>query len=505
VVKRPETLNRDSAIEFNCSCGECHSKTFRMLHKHGAYCKGCQRRITSAKTSEIRTKWTPEAQRDAVDKLMEILKFACLADWYNATQAVFNDNGLSGLIVGRYGGSPSKLLMAVYPEYPWNLILFKTKPQGFWQNPANARLGIEHVMKEKGWTSTIDLHNISRGDIEKNCSGLWDMFSSIIGVLKYAFPEYEWQAIHLRTITKGTFDDFENHRKVIHDLEAELGIKEPMEWFDHISCYLFVSHGYGNLLKVHYDHSPSKLIFTVYPELHKKVHLLGRVPKGCYDDPSMIKMMMAGFLAEMGITSPEGCYNISCMDIQNYFGTGLERRGGVDNGFGGLANFIMEFVEVPPGFVWDRTKFIKRKTEGKVAAHLDAIGIPHTTQSTHPWLRCGVRATYRFDEELMGINTMLELDGPQHFEQIWEWGHPDETRTSDVIKMLRASANGFSGIRLYQPHVFDDSINWKGFLRQALQVIKDSPVPVWVFPKNNAYAKHIELCSDQGIRVIVLE
>ena len=100
---------------------------------------------------------------------------------------------------------------------------------------------------------------------------------------------------------------------------------------------------------------------------------------------------------------------------------------------------------------------------------------------------------------------MLELDGPQHFEQVWKWGNPDETRGSDVIKMLRASANGFSGIRLYQPHVLGDSIDWKGWLQRALQVIKGSAEPVWVFPKNDAYAKHIELCSEQGVHVKVLE
>jgi hypothetical protein len=500
----PKTLNRETEIHYKCECGKENKKTFRVLQKYGAYCKGCQRNITANKNSILHTKWTPTAIKDAVDELGVKLRYTCKEDWYKVKQADFNENGLSGLIVGRYGGSPSRLLLSVYSDYPWNMILFKTKPQGFWKNPDNATLGLEHIKYTKKWSSLNDFYNLSREDIELHCSGLWDMFSSIIGVLKYAYPLIEWKAIHLRTITKGTFDDIENHLQVVKDLELELGITKPEEWLGHISYDLFSSRGYGNLLKCHYNHSPSELIFTVYPKMREQIHLLGRVPKNCYDDPTLIKMMMKGFELAMGITTPEGYYNVSCMDIQNYFGTGIERRGGID-GYGGLINFIIEVVEVPNEFVWDRSKFLKHKTEGKLSAHLDAISIRHTTQSRHPWLKCSIRSSYRFDEELTDLKTMLELDGPQHFTPIWKWGDPEQTMTNDVIKMKKAFTNGFSGVRLYQPDVFSDSLDWKGWLSKAFDYIKSSATPIWVFPQNDIYKKHIKMCDEYNIQYKILE
>lgn len=502
-TERPETLNRDTEIHYKCKCGKEHKKIFRGLHKHGAYCKKCQLRITTAKNSS-RKKWIPTAIKDAVDNLGVKLGFTCKEDWYNVKQQDFNDNGLAGLIVGHYDGSPTRLLLSVYSEYPWNMILFKTKPQHFWQNPDNAVLGLEHIKTKKNWTTMEDFYNLSRVDIEECCSGLWDMFSNIIGILKYAYPLTDWQATQLRKITKGTFDDIDNHRQVVNDLESELGITEPEEWLSHISYDLFKSRGYGNLLTCYYNHSPSELIFTMYPELRKQIHLLGKVPQNCYDDPTIIKMLMKGFELAMGITTPEGYYKISCMDIQNYFGTGIERRGGVD-GYGGLINFIIEVVEVPEEFIWDRSKFLNHKTEGKVSAHLDDISISHTTQSRHPWLRCGPRSSYRFDEELTILKAMLELDGPHHFTQISNWRGPEETMINDVIKMKRATTNGFSGLRLYQPDVFSDSIDWKGWLGKALDYINTCAEPVWVFPQNDVYKKHIERCVEQNIQYKILE
>jgi hypothetical protein len=497
-IENPEKLNRNVEIHYKCNCSVVYKKNFRLIVKHGAYCISCQKKITSNKMKEILTKWTASSIKEAVERLQLSLGYTSMEDWYKISQADFNNNGLEGLLVGTYGGSPIRCLLSVYPEYPWNIILFKTKPQGFWNDTSNAILALQYISKTKGWNSIDDLYNISRKDIEENCSGLWHKFSSIIDILRYSYPTTDWNITRLNRIPDNTFDNIENHKEVLHNLEKGLGIKEPIEWFDHLTYEIFISCGYSNLLKRYYNDSPSEFILTMYPFLRDKIHMLKKAPQNYYEDHNNIKGLVNNLASDYEILLPDDWYNITCRDIQKYIGTGIER-------WGGIIDFIIKFVDVPEGFVWDRSKFVKYKTEAKLSSYLEKKGIKHTSQSKYDWLKNTNNKYYRFDEELSELRIMLELDGPQHFKLVWKYRNPEETMKADIIKMKKASENGYSGIRLYQPDVLDDSVDWKGFIDKAINYIKLSNPPIWVFPKKDVYKTHIDMCLDNNINYIILE
>jgi len=74
-----------------------------------------------------------------------------------------------------------------------------------------------------------------------------------------------------------------------------------------------------------------------------------------------------------------------------------------------------------------------------------------------------------YDFVLDDDKIIIELDGPQHFEQVSNWQAPEETHLNDVYKMKCANDNGYSVIRLLQTNVFYDTYDWLTELRETIE------------------------------------
>lgn len=107
----------------------------------------------------------------------------------------------------------------------------------------------------------------------------------------------------------------------------------------------------------------------------------------------------------------------------------------------------------------------KHKTEKKLFKWLRE-NYPHTKfQARFKW--CKNIKCLPFD--FCVGKTIIELDGPQHFRQIWKWKSPEEQQERDKFKEQKAIENGYKVIRLFQEDVWKDKIDWKSFLSEQLQ------------------------------------
>ena len=70
--------------------------------------------------------------------------------------------------------------------------------------------------------------------------------------------------------------------------------------------------------------------------------------------------------------------------------------------------------------------------------------------------------------------------------------------------MAKAIEHGVSGIRLFQPDILAEKHDWKVWIITALDFIKSSSVPIWVFPTHTIYESHIQMCIDRKINHIIL-
>jgi hypothetical protein len=160
-----------------------------------------------------------------------------------------------------------------------------------------------------------------------------------------------------------------------------------------------------------------------------------------------------------------------------------------------------------------------RKTEAKVALHFEAdLSLKLQKEWGPDWLiNPDTNSRRKFDFLIQDLKTISEIDGLQHFiPGCWTSQKFKEERSekacadlevrilTDVKKMQSAILNGYSGFRLFQPTVLDDSFDWKPWIQRAVAIIASSS-PKWLFPKNSLYNPHIKLCETMGVPFEVLE
>ena len=111
----------------------------------------------------------------------------------------------------------------------------------------------------------------------------------------------------------------------------------------------------------------------------------------------------------------------------------------------------------------------------------------------------------RMDYQVPKINTCFEIDGLQHFRQVWNWKSPEEQQCNDIDKMKKCVDNSISIIRIYQPSISRLDDNWKIYLSNSIKYIIESTEPVVIFPKNiSEYDVYREKCDSESIKYVSL-
>jgi len=112
-----------------------------------------------------------------------------------------------------------------------------------------------------------------------------------------------------------------------------------------------------------------------------------------------------------------------------------------------------------------------RKTESKLFNYLNSHYNDTVHQIKFDWCRNELTNKHLpLDFYIPSLNLVIELDGPQHFEQISTWKSPEHTRSFDVYKMEQCLANGISIVRILQEDVFYDYNDWKKNISEVLKV-----------------------------------
>jgi len=111
--------------------------------------------------------------------------------------------------------------------------------------------------------------------------------------------------------------------------------------------------------------------------------------------------------------------------------------------------------------------YCKKKTELKLFNWLKEQNFIAKTQAKFEW--CKNERCLPYDFLIENLKLLIELDGPQHFEQVSNWKDPLETQLNDEKKNRLAIENGYSMIRISQEIVWDDLENWKIQLKNIIK------------------------------------
>jgi hypothetical protein len=134
-----------------------------------------------------------EEQRNYLEELGNKLGIRYMDDWYNITQKLIMENGGSS-ILQKYKGSPSKMLLSIYPNYPWVLEKFRTKiSEKYWENKNHRIDLIKNLTKKLQISDLNDWARISLLQISQ-IYGHMDVFKKypLQQLLVEAFPNFNW-------------------------------------------------------------------------------------------------------------------------------------------------------------------------------------------------------------------------------------------------------------------------------------------------------------------------
>ena len=125
--------------------------------------------------------------------------------------------------------------------------------------------------------------------------------------------------------------------------------------------------------------------------------------------------------------------------------------------------------------------FCKNKTELKLFNWLiDLQSYNIKNQVKYDW--CINNETNRylpFDYCIEELHLIIELDGPQHFNDMKCWNSIYENvHERDLYKMEQANKNGYSIIRIFQPDVYYDNNDWE---QKLMDCIKQYENPTNIF------------------------
>ncbi len=129
----------------------------------------------------------------------------------------------------------------------------------------------------------------------------------------------------------------------------------------------------------------------------------------------------------------------------------------------------------------------KNKTELKLYEYLKSV-YPQTKREVK-FYWCKNEQPLRFDFVIDKI--ILELDGRQHFHQVWNWKTPEEVVYWDNYKMNCATEYGYKIIRIPQEWVYNDTFDWEMFIINSIVKLNKTKLSPFIIIPNNAKDMYI--------------
>ena len=124
------------------------------------------------------------------------------------------------------------------------------------------------------------------------------------------------------------------------------------------------------------------------------------------------------------------------------------------------------------------------KTEKKLFDYLVTVKDSVVKQFKFPGLK-----NRRFDFSIPEYKLIIELDGDQHFRQVSNWTPPEEALKNDTEKAKYAVSHGYTLVRLFQPDVYSDKIDWQIILTSHFK-LHDTPTCFYYSTDSTKYDLH---------------
>jgi hypothetical protein len=417
-------------------------------------------------------------QKEYMEWLGKELGYTTMEHWYKINNKDICKN--HGRALSKYyKGSPVKLVTSMYPNYKWLIWKFKVIPKGYWKNKKFQKEYMEWLGKELGYTTMEHWYKINQRYIHKNYGRTLSKYynSSPIKLVTSMYPNYNWLIWKFEVVPNGYWKNKKFQKEYMEWLGRKLGYTAMEDWYKINNKD--ICKNYGRTLSKYYNSSPIKLVTSMYPNHNWLIWKFEVVPNGYWKNKKFQKEYMEWLGKELGYTTMEHWYKINQRYILKNYGAGL-----LNTYYNNSP--IKLLTSIYPNYEWEISKFNYNKTEIIIFDFLlnnkSNIEIKKIKLQYKPdWSKnpdTGRHLPYDCYIELSnGKKIIIECDGRQHYVEVPHFHRNDWTlekqQDRDIFKMNKANENGVSIIRVYQPDVLYDRINWKKEITDAINEIKN--------------------------------
>ncbi len=245
------------------------------------------------------------------------LKIKKFDDWYRVTGNDFRKNRGHSLL--QHYGSPSRVITTLFPNHDWKPWLFRTAPNGFWENRKNRTEYLRWLGKQLGYKKPEDWYAIRVSDFVEH-HGITLLSSRLLSIVKELYPKFQWQEWKFSITQRGFWQQRKNRRRYVKWLEGELGVSRPADWYDVTYDDITENHGAGILDFFQFD--PMALLREHYHRfswLPWKFH--GRQLKKFWGTKKNRVAYMKWLGKQLKFKKLDDWYSISQKDFENNCGT----------------------------------------------------------------------------------------------------------------------------------------------------------------------------------------
>jgi len=412
-------------------------------------------------------------------KYMEYLSYKLgytkTEQWYNISNKIICDN-YGGGVLRRFNNSPYKLIKSVFPENEWLVWMFKCAPNGIWKNADIRKDYVLWLGKRLGFNNIEDWYGITVKVLRDNYGGgLLDHFNnSPYKIIEDVFPKHKWLVWLFKPAPRNVWKNADIRENYVLWLGKRLGFNNIEDWYG--ITVKVLRDNYGGGLLDHFNNSPYRLIKDVFPDYKWLVWMFKCAPHGIWKDKAIREDYVLWLGKRLGFNNKDDWYGISIKAIVNNYGCGLLDR------FKYSPYKII--VDVFPKYKWVKSKFCNLKTEKKLVDYLhknkERLNIECIKHGYRPsW--ADVRATdntyYIYDiyiKLVNGVESIIEIDGPQHYMQVSNWTSPEATQIRDRRKEDLAVYNNHNLLRVNQEDVLSDKGDWEVSVDKFIKEVYES-------------------------------
>jgi hypothetical protein len=437
--------------------------------------------------------------------------------WYKLSREFVKKNG--GCSLFNKGKSLFDILREFYPQNNLHAWLFEKGhvPLNYWENIENHTKYTIWYLELKG-LKVNDIINYEECYKIKNEDLCKEKGGSLIN-LKYhcsvynllnSTIEYNWLPWKF-TNAPNKFWSGENKKQ--NTILYLNWIYELLKFSSKKDFYKLNKHdfmdNYGGGLLCEFNGKIMDMLIFAFPNDDKWAWQFWRfvqVQKNIWKNSSNQREFMDYVHKKLLINSQEEMYYISLNDISNLGGCSL-----VCNYYGD--NIYNLYKNIYPDLIWDKNKFCwKNKTEFKLYNYMneklmamsnDKCSMSINREYCVDWCKNVINGRhYRYDFIVKIIFTsgkeiliIMELDGPQHFDfcnknNIYNRKSSFvERHNRDLFKMNVAIERKYHFIRIYQPDVWDDKVDWKNDIIDIINyiIINNEIAIIKYISKDNIY------------------